>query len=62
MKAVFWIIVGAVAGFVVAHRVNQTEKGRAFLQGVDNSAKDFGNALVSGYRTREAELKAALRD
>lgn len=59
MKQFFWLIVGVVAGFVVAHKVNQTEQGKAFFATIDAKTRDFTEALVDGYKEREAELRAA---
>ncbi len=62
MKNLLWLIVGVGIGFYAAHRVNQTPQGRAFFEDVDSKAREFGDAVVEGYRTREAELRAALED
>lgn len=59
MKQFFWLIVGVIAGFVVAHKVNQTEQGKAFFANIDAKTRDFTEALVDGYKEREAELRAA---
>lgn len=60
MKSLFWLTIGVVAGFVVAHRMNETGAGRAFFSDIDTKAKDFTSALTVGYRTREAELRDAI--
>lgn len=62
MKQFFWLIVGVVAGFVVAHKVNQTEQGKAFFATIDAKTRDFTEALVDGYKEREAELRAARKN
>jgi hypothetical protein len=59
MKQFFWLIVGVAAGFFVAHKVNQTEQGKAFFANIDAKTRDFTEALVDGYKEREAELRAA---
>ncbi len=59
MKQFFWLIVGVAAGFIVAHKVNQTEQGKAFFANIDAKTRDFTEALVDGYKEREAELRAA---
>ena len=59
MKNLFWLIVGAALGFVIAHRVSQTEQGKAFLSDVDKKSRDFKDAIVEGYRLREEELRTA---
>ena len=58
MKNFFWLIVGAALGFVIAHKVSQTEQGKAFLSDVDKKSRDFKDAIVEGYRLREEELRA----
>ncbi|MEO6943595.1 MAG: hypothetical protein ABI053_02670 [Lacisediminihabitans sp.] len=60
MKNVLWLIVGVGIGFYAAHRVNQTPQGKAFFEDVDTKAREFGDAVVEGYKTREAELRAAV--
>lgn len=60
MKNLFWLIVGVAIGFVAAHKVNQTEQGRAFFENVDAKTRDFTDALVEGYKAREAELRDGL--
>jgi hypothetical protein len=59
MKYIFWLIVGAALGFVVAHKVSQTDQGKAFLSDVDKKSRDFRDAIVEGYRLREEELRSA---
>lgn len=62
MKQLFWIAVGIVAGFFVAHKVNQTEQGQIFFANLDVKTRDFTEALVEGYKEREAELRAARKN
>jgi hypothetical protein len=62
MKQLFWIAVGIVAGFFVAHKVNQTEQGQIFFANLDGKTRDFTEALVEGYKEREAELRAARKN
>lgn len=62
MKGILLLVVGAAAGFVIAHQVAKTPQGKQFLDGVDAKAKEFGDAVVEGYRAREAELRAAVAD
>ena len=59
MKSILWFTVGVAAGFIVAHRVNQTKQGRDFFSSVDAKARAFGNAIAEGYHERDAELRAA---
>jgi hypothetical protein len=62
MKNILWLIVGVGIGFYAAHRVNQTPQGRAFFEDVDTKAREFSDAVVEGYKVREAELRAAVAD
>ena len=62
VKSILWFAAGIAAGFVVAHKVNQTAQGREFFSNVDAKAKAFGRAVADGYHEREAELKAAVDD
>ncbi|HEY2643515.1 MAG TPA: hypothetical protein VGI56_07180 [Galbitalea sp.] len=57
MKKILWLIVGIGAGFVIAHQVSKTDRGRQFFDEVDSKAREFSAALVDGYRAREAELR-----
>ena len=60
MKSFLWLLVGVVLGFVVAHQVNETSKGREFFSSIDKKARDFGEAVTDGYRQREAEIRSAI--
>jgi hypothetical protein len=60
MKYIFWLIVGVALGFVLAHKVSQTEQGQAFFSDINSKSRDFKDAIVEGYRIREEELRAAL--
>ncbi|MCU1523610.1 MAG: hypothetical protein JWO18_504 [Microbacteriaceae bacterium] len=62
MKNLLWLIVGIGVGFIAAHQINKTPEGKKFFEDVDNRAKEFSNAVVDGYRAREAELRAAVAD
>ena len=62
MKQLFWLTVGVIAGFFVAHKVNQTEQGQAFFATIDAKTRDFTEALVEGYKEREAELRSARKN
>ena len=59
MKGLFLLAVGVIAGFVAAHYVSTTPQGKQFFDDIDARAHDFGDAVVDGYKTREAELRAA---
>ncbi|MEY4102338.1 MAG: hypothetical protein RIR88_472 [Actinomycetota bacterium] len=59
MKQLFWVIVGVALGFFAAHKINQTEQGREFFARVDSKTRDITDAVVEGYKAREAELRAS---
>jgi hypothetical protein len=62
MKGILLLAVGVAAGFVVAHQVAKTPEGKKFFADVDSKAREFGSAVVDGYKAREAELRAAVAD
>jgi hypothetical protein len=62
MKSALFLVIGVAIGFVVAHQVAKTPQGKAFFDDVDAKAREFGSAVVDGYKSREAELRAAVAD
>jgi len=62
MKNVIWLIAGIGIGFVAAHQVSRTPQGAQFFDDVDAKAREFGSAVVDGYKAREAELRAAVAE
>jgi hypothetical protein len=62
MKNVILLLVGVAVGFVVAHQVAKTPEGKRFFEDVDSKAREFGSAVVDGYKAREAELRAAVAE
>lgn len=62
MKRLLLLAVGAAAGFAIAHQVSKTPEGQKFFADVDKKAREFGDAVVSGYKDREAELKQTVAD
>ncbi|MEO5922103.1 MAG: hypothetical protein ABIQ01_13265 [Pseudolysinimonas sp.] len=62
MKGILLLAVGVAAGFVAAHQIAKTPEGAKFFADVDAKARDFGGAVVDGYKTREAELRNAAGD
>ena len=60
MKNLALVFVGVAIGFVVAHTVSRTPQGKRFFDDVDSRAREFGSAVVDGYTSREAELRAAV--
>ncbi|HEX4056886.1 MAG TPA: hypothetical protein VHX87_01050 [Galbitalea sp.] len=62
MGKILLLILGLGAGFVIAHQVSKTERGKQFFDDVDERASQFSAALIDGYRAREAELREAVAD
>jgi hypothetical protein len=62
MKKLFYLLVGVVLGFAAAHVVSRNPSGKKFFDNVDGKIREFGAAIVDGYRGREAELRAAASD
>jgi hypothetical protein len=62
MRSILLLAVGVAAGFIVAHQVSRTPEGKKFFDDVDSKAREFGSAVVDGYKAREAELRAAVAD
>ena len=62
MKKVLWLVVGVGVGFVAAHQIAKTSGGKKFFDDVNAKAHDFSDAVVDGYKQREAELRAAIDD
>jgi hypothetical protein len=62
MKNVIWLVAGIAIGFVAAHQVSRTPQGAQFFDDVDTKAREFGAAVVEGYKAREAELRAAVAE
>jgi len=62
MKGILLLAIGVAAGFVAAHQIAKTPEGAKFFADVDAKARDFGGAVVDGYKAREAELRNAAGD
>lgn len=60
MKSIVLVVVGIALGFLVAHNVSKTPEGQRFFASVDSRAREFSSAVVDGYKSREAELRAAV--
>ena len=58
MKNILLLVIGVGAGFAIAHQVSKTPAGKKFFEDVEGRAKEFGAALVDGYKAREAELRS----
>ena len=62
MKSIILLAVGVAAGFIVAHQVAKTPEGQRFFEDVDTKAREYGSAVIDGYKAREAELRAAVAE
>ena len=62
MRSALWLIVGIGVGFIAAHQVARTPQGKQFFDDVDEKAREFGSAVIDGYKQREAELRAAVAE
>jgi hypothetical protein len=62
VKKFLLLAVGVGIGFAAAHQYSKTPQGRQFFDDVDAKAREFGSAVVDGYKAREAELRAAASD
>ena len=62
MKGILLLAIGVAAGFLVAHQVAKTPEGKKFFDDVDSKAREFGGAVLDGYKSREAELRAAVAE
>ncbi|KAB1644063.1 Na+ dependent nucleoside transporter N-terminal domain-containing protein [Gulosibacter chungangensis] len=51
---------GIVAGFVLAHFINSTQKGQAFFAQVNDRIDEVKGAVQQGYRARTDAIYAAL--
>jgi hypothetical protein len=60
MKGLLLLVTGVGIGFLAAHQVAKTPQGKQFFDGVESKARQFGDALVDGYKQREAELRSAV--
>jgi len=62
MKSALWLVIGIGVGFLAAHQVSKTPQGKQFFDDVDTKAREFGSAVVDGYKQREAELRQAVAE
>ena len=60
MNKALWLIVGVALGFIAAHQLNQTPRGKAFFEDLDARLHEFTDAVADGYKSREAELRDAV--
>ncbi|UCR89577.1 hypothetical protein [Mycetocola spongiae] len=57
MKNLFFLIVGIAGGFIVAHEINKTTRGKRFFAELDGRMREFGDTVADAYKEREAELQ-----
>lgn len=62
MRSALWLVVGIGIGFIAAHQVARTPQGAQFFDELDEKAREFGGAIIDGYKQREAELRAAVAE
>ena len=62
MKNLALLIAGIGIGFLAAHQVARTPQGKQFFDDIDAKAREFGGAVVDGYKQREAELRAVVAE
>jgi hypothetical protein len=62
MKNAVWLILGIAVGFAAAHQVSRTPQGKQFFDEIDHKTREFSDAVVEGYKAREAELRAAVAE
>ncbi|SEC22100.1 hypothetical protein SAMN04489806_2894 [Paramicrobacterium humi] len=60
MKNLLVLVTGIAVGFVVAHKVNKTQRGREFFAEVDARMREFTDTVAEAYREREAELRSTI--
>ena len=57
MKKLLFLAIGVVIGVFAARRIEETEKGKAFLDNVDSRGREFTDAVKDGYQARDRELR-----
>lgn len=62
MQKLKWLISGVALGFVAAHFVNQTPEGRRFFDRIGQASREFGDAVVNGYRDGESVVDDTFDD
>ena len=59
MKSLFAVAIGVAIGFLVANRIAGSSTDRTRPSRASVRARAFADAVLAGYRTREAELRAS---
>ncbi|WP_072313601.1 hypothetical protein [Agrococcus sp. Marseille-P2731] len=57
MKKLLFLAIGVVIGVFAARRIEETEKGKAILDNVDDRTREFTDAVKDGYQARDRELR-----
>jgi hypothetical protein len=57
MKNALLLIIGVGVGFVAAHQFEKTPEGKRFFADAGDAVRQFTDAVVDGYKTRESELR-----
>lgn len=57
MRGIFLLAVGVAAGVFAARKLQDTDQGRAFFDGIDTRTREFTDAVKDGYKSRERELR-----
>ena len=60
MRKLMWLLTGVGLGFVAAHFVNQTPEGRRFFDRLNQGAREFSDAVASGYHDVELAADEAI--
>lgn len=55
MRKLMLLVFGVAVGFVAAHFVNQSPKGRRFFERVNRGTQELTSAFANGYRAAERE-------
>lgn len=58
MKSALWLTVGVVLGFVAAQQVTRSPQAQSIVDDLGSRVREFTDAVVDGYKTRDAELRS----
>jgi hypothetical protein len=57
MKNALLLVIGVGVGFIAAHQFEKTPEGKRFFGEAGDAFRQFTDAVVDGYKTRESELR-----
>ncbi|MCR8670654.1 hypothetical protein [Agrococcus sp. HG114] len=57
MKKLLFLAIGVVIGVFAARRIDETDKGKRFFDGLDARSREFTDAVKDGYQARDRELR-----